>query len=145
MGPPACINQASELNTSNLWFLKTPISIQIKSNPFFALLSSSVSIANLSRLVAGCSIEISRDIREYGSTLYVGLAHAFPPTNTKFKPLHLPTQMGMPYTNTLKHRTSYFKFTLTFLGAAKRWKLFPATRQKPEILAVLHHQHNNNI
>ena len=31
-------------------------------------------------------------IREYSITLYVGLAHAFPPTNTKFKPLLLPTQ-----------------------------------------------------
>ena len=31
-------------------------------------------------------------IREYTITLYVGLAHAFPPTNTKFRPLLLPTQ-----------------------------------------------------
>ena len=73
------------------------------------------------------------------------LAHAFPPTDTKFKPLLLPTQTGMPFTNTHKHRTSYFKSTLTFLGAAKRWKLFSATRRKPEILAALHQQHNSNI
>ena len=61
------------------------------------------------------------------------------PTNTKFKQLLLPTQAGMPYTNTHKHRTSYFKSTLTFLGPAKRWKSICAARQKPEILAVLHH------
>ena len=58
-------------------------------------------------------------IRECGSTLYVGLAHAVPPTNTKFKPLLLLTQTGMPYTNTHKQRTLYFKSTLTFLGPAK--------------------------
>ena len=34
-------------------------------------------------------------IREYGSTLYVGLARAVPPTNTNFQPLLLPTQAGM--------------------------------------------------
>ena len=72
----------------------------------------------------------------------VGLAHAVPSTNTKFKPLLLPTQSGMPYTNTHKHRTSYFKSTLTFLGPAKSWKSICAARQKTEILAVLHH---NNI
>ena len=76
-------------------------------------------------------------IRECGSTRYVGLAHAVPPTNTKFKPLLLPTQAGMPYTNTHKHRTSYFKSTLTFIGPAKRWSL-SAARQKPEILEVHH-------
>ena len=63
---------------------------------------------------------VSKYIGECGNTLYVGLAHAVPPTNTKFKPLLLPTQAGMPYTNTHKHRTSYFKSTLTFLGPAKR-------------------------
>ena len=52
----------------------------------------------------------------------VGLQHVVPPTNTKFKPLHLPTQAVIPYTNIHKHRTSYFKSTLTFLGPAKRWK-----------------------
>ena len=60
-----------------------------------------------------------RHVRECGSTLYLyaGLAHAVPPTNTKFMPLLLPTQAGMPYANIHKHRTSYFKSTLTFLGA----------------------------
>ena len=79
-------------------------------------------------------------IGECGSTLYVVLAHVVPPTNTKFQPLLLPTQAGMPYTNTHKHRTSYFKSTLTFKGPAKRWKSICAARQKTEILAVLHHQ-----
>ena len=53
-------------------------------------------------------------IGECGSTLYVGLQHAVPPTNTKFKPLLLPSQAGMPYTNTHKHRTSYFKLRRHF-------------------------------
>ena len=65
-------------------------------------------------------------IKEYGSTLYVGLARAVPPTNTNFQQLLLPTQTGMPYTNTHKHRTSYFKSTLTFMGPAKRWKCLSA-------------------
>ena len=78
-------------------------------------------------------------IGECGSTLYVGLAHAVPPSNTKFKPLLLLTQVGMPYTNTHKHRKSYCKSTLMFLGPAKRWKSICAARQKPEIRAVLHH------
>ena len=67
------------------------------------------------------------DIREYGSTLYVGLAQAFPPTNTKLKLLLLLTQAVKPYRNTYKHRTSYFKSTLTFLGPAKLWKSISAT------------------
>ena len=75
-------------------------------------------------------------IRECSSTLYVGLARTIPP-NTKFKPLLLPTQAGMPYTNTHKHRTSYFTSKLTFLGPAKRWKSICAARQKPEILVLI--------
>ena len=77
-------------------------------------------------------------IRECGSTLYAGMAHAAPPTNIKFKSLLLPTQAGIPYTNTHKHRTSYFKCTLTVMASAKCWKCLSAGRQKPEILAVLH-------
>ena len=92
-----------------------------------------------------CSLTVTiATVRESGSTLYVGLARVVPPTNTKFKPLLLPTQAGMPCTNTHKHRTSYFKSTRTFLAPAKRCKSITATRQKPEILAFLHHQHNNN-
>ena len=59
--------------------------------------------------------------RECSSTLYVGLEHVVPPTNTKIKPLFLPTQAGTPYKNTNKHRISYFKSALTFLGPVKRW------------------------
>ena len=51
--------------------------------------------------------------------LAVGLQHAVPPTNTKFKTLLIPTQAGMPYTNVHKHRTSDFTSTLTFLGPMK--------------------------
>ena len=39
-----------------------------------------------------------KTIGECRSTLYVGLAHAVPSTNTKFKQLLLPTQAGMQYT-----------------------------------------------
>ena len=87
-----------------------------------------------------CDFFINLIIRECRSTLYVGLQHAVLPTNTKFKPLLLLTQIGMPYTSTHKHRTSYFKSTLTFLGRAKLWKCLSAARRHPEILAVLHNQ-----
>ena len=83
-------------------------------------------------------------IKESGSTLYVGLAPAVPPTNTNFQPLLLlSTQAGMPYTNTHKHRTSYFKSTITFIGPAKRWKCLSEARQKREILAILHHNQSH--
>ena len=65
-------------------------------------------------------------IREYGSTLYVGLARAFLPTFTNFQQLLLPTQAGMPYKNTHKHRKLNLKSTLTFMGPAKHWKWFSA-------------------
>ena len=101
--------------------------LTIPTSPFFRLLINGFSL-----------------IREYGSTLYVGLAHAVPPTNTNFQPLLLLTQVGMPCTNTHKYRMSYFKSTPTFMGPAKRWKSLSAARQKWEILAILHH-HNNNF
>ena len=92
--------------------------------------------------ITSCSYETCNTISEsayqrVGSTLYVGLQHAVPPTNTKFQPLLLPTQAGMPYTNTHKHRTSYFKSTLTFLGPAKRWKSISADRQNWECLRFI--------
>ena len=51
-----------------------------------------------------------------GRTLYVGFAHVVPPTNKKFKPLLLPTQVGLPNTNAHKHRTSYLKLHSIFWG-----------------------------
>ena len=39
------------------------------------------------------------------------------PTNTKLHPLLTPTQAGMPYTNTHKHKTLYFKYIRTFIRA----------------------------
>ena len=83
-------------------------------------------------------------IRECSSTLYVGLAHTAPPTNTKFKPLLLLTQAGIPYTNSYKHRTSYLKSKLTFLGPAKLWKFISADRQKTEILAIFSSSNDNS-
>ena len=44
------------------------------------------------KTVVSCDLFI---IRECVSTLYVGLAHVVPPTNTKFKLLLLPTQAGI--------------------------------------------------
>ena len=84
---------------------------------------------------------VALSIREYGSALYAGLACAVPPTNTNFQSLLLLTQADMPYINTHKPRRSYFKFTLTFTGPAKRWKCLSAARQKRQILANF--QHNN--
>ena len=78
-------------------------------------------------------------IREYGSTLYVGLARAVPPTNTNFQPLLLPTQAGMPYISTEHHSPSLHSH-----GPAKRWKCLSAAHQKRQILAILHHHNNNN-
>ena len=101
-----------------------------------------------------CDFFIIIIIRECGSTLYVGkcgitlyvgLQHAVPPTNTTFKPLLLPTQAGIQYTNTHKHRTSYFKSTLTFLGPAKCWRSISADRQKREILAIFHYNNRKTI
>ena len=83
-------------------------------------------------------------LREYGSTLYVGLARAVPPTNTNVQPLLFQTQAGMPHTNTHKHKTSYFKSTLTFMGPTKRWKCLSAARKKRPVLAILQHNNNNN-
>ena len=70
-------------------------------------------------------------IRECSSTL-CRVQHAVPPTNTKFKLLHvlLPTQAGILYTNIHKHRTSYFKSILTFLGQAKGWKSISVAQTK---------------
>ena len=68
----------------------------------------------------------------YIESAVAGLAHVDP----NFQPLLLLTQAGRPYTNTHKHRTSYFKSTVTFMGPAKRWKCLSTARQKQEILAT---------
>ena len=49
----------------------------------------------------------------------------FHPLIHKIQAVTSPDSSGMPYTNTHKHRTSYFKSTLTFLGPTKRWKYRP--------------------
>ena len=76
-----------------------------------------------------------RIILEDEASDWLGLQHAVPPTNTKFKLLLLPTQAGIHYTNTYKHRTS-FQVYLTFLGLAKWWKSISAAQQNPEILVI---------
>ena len=113
------------------------LDIGLQSSPLFSLLFREAFrhpyISFFHLLVNVFSVTI----REYGSTLYVGLARAVPPTNTNFQTLLLLTQVGMPYTNTHKNRTAYFKSTLTFMGPAKRWKCLSAAQQKREILAIL--------
>ena len=88
---------------------------------FLAFVSGGSKFLVPPKTVVSCDLLILIT-REYSSTLYVGLAHAVPPTNTNFQPLLLLTQEGMPYTNIHKHRTSYFKSTLTFIGLTKHWK-----------------------
>ena len=63
-----------------------------------------VSFWRLLKTSFSCNLFII--IRKCSSTLYVGLQHAVPPTNTKFKTVLHPTLAGMPYTNIHKHRTS---------------------------------------
>ena len=68
---------------------------------------------------------------------YVGLVHTTPPTNTKCKPFLLPTQAGIPYANSYKHRaSSYFLSALIFLGPAEQCKCISADQLKLEILAI---------
>ena len=74
-------------------------------------------------------------IRECGSTLLCRVATCVPPTNTKFEPFLLLTQVGIPYTNTYKAQNIIFQLYTPFLGIGKRWKSISAARQKPEILA----------
>ena len=66
-------------------------------------------------------IVINIYIREWYRTLYVGLQHAIPPTNTKFKPLFLLTQAGMPYAQTFRstehHILSLYSHFLVQLSA----------------------------
>ena len=83
-------------------------------------------------------VDLGVGIRECSSTLHVGLANTASPTNTKFKPLLLLTQAGIPYTNSYKHRTSYFKSTLTFLGLANGGSPFLPPDKKQKFLQFLH-------
>ena len=102
--------------------------------------SSSLDSVLIREAFSRTSISFLFTIRECGIAL-CRVVTCDPSTNTIFKPLLIPTQMGMPYTNTHKYRTSYFKSRPTFLGPAKLWK-FLSTGQKPEIVVVLH---NNNF
>ena len=66
-------------------------------------------------------------------SLYKGLQHAVPSTNTKFKPLLLPTQAGIPYTNAYKKRTLYFMLHshFIFLFCPIQMRFLRAPRVKP--------------
>ena len=59
---------------------------------------------------------IHRYIRECGSTLYVGLARAVPPTNTNFRLTFLLTQLRRLSMKTYLDRASNLKSTITFLA-----------------------------
>ena len=54
-------------------------------------------------------------IREYGSTLYVGLARAVSPTNTNFRLTFLLTRLQEALYEDLADRASNLKSTITFL------------------------------
>ena len=83
------------------------------------------------------AIQVTNQITSLPTTLSrVGLALAVPPTNT-FNPLLLPTQTGMPYTNTHNHISIYTYIS----GFSQALEVpFPAG-QNPEILEILHHQY----
>ena len=133
------------LNIQTLYFVQVAYNFSLLFCPTASSFSfSSSSFTPHTQLERGKVIGVGVLIREYGSTLYVGLARAVPPTNINFQPLLPPTQAGMPYINTHKHRMSYFKSTLTLTGPAKYWKCLSAAPTKQEILAILHHNKNNN-
>ena len=56
-------------------------------------------------------------IRECSSTLYVGLAHTAPPTNTNFRLTFLQTRLRRLSMKTYLYRASNLKSTITFLAS----------------------------
>ena len=66
-------------------------------------------------------------IKEYGSTLYVGLAHAVPPTYTNFQPFLLPTEVFIsgwnstcqPYIESATTLSDYDEELQAFSGCGK--------------------------
>ena len=74
------------------------------------------------------------------STLYVGLQHAVPPTNTKFKPLLHPTPAGLRYTNTSRehHISNLHSHFWVYLSGGS--PLLPPDKKKRKFLRFLHHQ-----
>ena len=66
---------------------------KLRESPFSWSKQQDVLWASEASPTLECSIEILRDIREYGSTLYVGLARALSPTNTNFRLTFLLTRL----------------------------------------------------
>ena len=76
-------------------------------------------------------------IREYGSTLYVGLARAVSPTNTNFRLTFLLTRLQEAlYEDLAVYRTSNLTSTITFLAFNSYRKSISGAREKPSILAI---------
>ena len=74
-------------------------------------------------------------IKECSSTLYVGLQHAVPPTNTKFKPLLLSIQVGICYTLHKRLQAQNIKVQVyTHISLAKRWKSISEAPQNRKFL-----------
>ena len=73
-------------------------------------------------------------IREYGSTLYVGLARAVPPTNTNFQPLHLLIQ-ALCHTSTERHISSLYSHLWVQLSVGSA---FPQPVKKDKFLLFFH-------
>ena len=64
------------------------------------------------------------------------IEHHISSLHSHLSPKLLQTQVGIPYTNTHKHRTSYFKYTLTLLGSVSAGSPILQTEKKREILAI---------
>ena len=82
------------------------------------------------RLASGVMGFARSSLSESAVTLYVGLQHAVPPININSS-ITSPDSSGIPYTNTHKHRTSYFKST--------HISGFPLTDKNGKFLRFLHH------
>ena len=67
------------------------------------------------KTVVSCDLFIM--IREGSSTLYVGLAHTVPPTNTNFRLTFLITRLQRALLKTYLYRASNLKSNITFLAS----------------------------
>ena len=77
----------------------------------------------------------------FNRRVYVGLSHTAPPTNTKFNPLLLMTQAGIPYikiTSTENHISSIHS-----LSGSRRWNPFLLTDTTRKLVQFLYHLYNN--
>ena len=77
-------------------------------------------------------------ISECSSNLNVGLQYVVPSTNTKFVQLLLPTEVGIPCTNSYKHGASYSSLHSYFSVQLSSTSPFLPTDKKRKFLQFLH-------